>query len=169
MVVLPSEPVMAKMVATMRVIPENMKKAAQERLAEQNIPENQYDSKLLEAAATGDIELLRQLIAVGVNVNLTAYNGCTPLHAAASEGQSACVEVLLKNGANINATNDLGETPLFVAVNKDSISCVKLLLSVPGIDVNKANNDGEPPLYRAKKNRFLTDLDLKLSVLCGKF
>ncbi len=151
-----------------------MKKAAQERLAEQNIPENQYDSKLPEAAATGDIELLRQLIAVGVNVNLTAYNGCTPLHAAASEGQSACVEVLLKNGANINATNDLGETPLFVAVNKDSISCVKLLLSVPGIEINKANNDGEPPLYRAKKNRFLTIYNLLHSAgasrrLCAEY
>ena len=70
-----------------------------------------------EAANTGNIEAVKQHLADGVDVNVTADGGFTALHFAASEGYKEVVELLIATGADVNATSDRGVTPLDEAID----------------------------------------------------
>ncbi|XP_063164609.1 ankyrin repeat and SOCS box protein 13 isoform X1 [Candoia aspera] len=94
-----------------------------------------------EAARSGEIHQLQELIKNGTCVNLVTYDSITPLHEASLRGQTQCVEILLAAGAQVDARNIDGSTPLCDACASGSIDCVKVLLS-HGAKVN-------PPLYTA--------------------
>ncbi|XP_039201696.1 ankyrin repeat and SOCS box protein 13 isoform X1 [Crotalus tigris] len=94
-----------------------------------------------EAARSGEIHQLQELIRNGACVNLVTYDSITPLHEASLRGQTRCVEILLAAGAQVDARNIDGSTPLCDACASGSIDCVKVLLS-HGAKVN-------PPLYIA--------------------
>lgn len=55
--------------------------------------------------------LIRDVIALGVPVDVQDDEGNTPLHLAAQNNQLAIVEALVTAGANLAAKNDQGETP----------------------------------------------------------
>eukprot|EP00003_Mantamonas_plastica_P013207 TRINITY_DN2315_c0_g4_i3.p1 TRINITY_DN2315_c0_g4~~TRINITY_DN2315_c0_g4_i3.p1 ORF type:complete len:198 (+),score=59.32 TRINITY_DN2315_c0_g4_i3:189-782(+) len=57
-------------------------------------------TSILWAAAEGDVDRLKSLIAKGVDVNASDYDMRTALHVAASEGRRNAVGYLLKQGAN---------------------------------------------------------------------
>ncbi|SVC81365.1 uncharacterized protein METZ01_LOCUS334219, partial [marine metagenome] len=71
--------------------------------------------QLLEAAASGNVETVKTLLAAGVDVNgeegSTPF-GATPLHYAALDGRKEVVELLLEKGADVNLKNDDDRTPL---------------------------------------------------------
>jgi len=67
---------------------------------------------LIDAAADGNIEVVKQLLAAGANVNAKNKWGGTPLHWAARGGHKEIVELLIAKGVNVNAKDDEGETPL---------------------------------------------------------
>ncbi|XP_061438641.1 ankyrin repeat and SOCS box protein 13 isoform X2 [Rhineura floridana] len=94
-----------------------------------------------EAARSGEILQLQELIENGACVNLVTYDSITPLHEASLGGQTQCVKILLAAGAQVDARNIDGSTPLCDACASGSIDCVKVLLS-HGAKVN-------PPLYTA--------------------
>ncbi|MFL6108697.1 MAG: ankyrin repeat domain-containing protein [Marmoricola sp.] len=75
-------------------------------------------SKLHYAAADKDLELARELLAQGFDVNLRDAAGWTPLHFAAQSQSAEMVEVLLDNGAEVNAPNAVGEVPLLTALGR---------------------------------------------------
>ncbi|KAF0689069.1 Aste57867_19450 [Aphanomyces stellatus] len=64
------------------------------------------------AAGTGNVDMLRQLLDDGVDVNLADYDQRTPLHIAASDGKADIVEMLLRAGANVYKKDRWGVTPL---------------------------------------------------------
>ncbi len=74
-------------------------------------------SALHEAASTGDLELLEEQLAKGLNPSEpdSEWGGKTPLHIACSAGHKKCVYVLLKAGADVNAQTDSGWTPAHCA------------------------------------------------------
>ncbi|MDB4342093.1 ankyrin repeat domain-containing protein [bacterium] len=67
------------------------------------------------AAAVGNIEVVKQHLAAGVDVNAKGYRGFTPLHYAARNGHKEIAELLIAKGANVNVKDDAGETPLDLA------------------------------------------------------
>ncbi len=75
---------------------------------------NQKVTALHNAAATGAVGMVRDLIKAGANVNARDSRSLTPLHfALASETPSvAVVRTLLAAGADGNAPDNTGETPL---------------------------------------------------------
>lgn len=82
--------------------------------AETELPELVYRSNavysVLEAAETGNDEVLAARIKEGRDVNQKDENGNTALHLAARRGSAKCVKLLLKAGADATVTDADGKT-----------------------------------------------------------
>ena len=98
-----------------------------------------------DAAYYGKIEVVKQHLAAGVDVNEVNNSKETPLHWAAIEGQEEIVELLIAKGANVNAKADEGNTPLHTAALNNREEVAELLIA-KGADVNAKDVNGETPL-----------------------
>jgi ankyrin repeat protein len=115
-------------------------------------------SKLHYAAVDNDLELARELLAQGLDVNLRDARDFTPLHFAAQSQAVEIVELLLDSGAEIDAQNAFGATPLLVALSKyrNDPRTVRLLRD-RGADPLVKNNVGVSPREHAES---VTNYDL---------
>mmetsp|Transcript_37916 Transcript_37916/g.55680 ORF Transcript_37916/g.55680 Transcript_37916/m.55680 type:complete len:421 (-) Transcript_37916:303-1565(-) len=126
---------------------------------------------LLSAAFTGDITVLKLMLALGADAKLHKYDslGNTPLHLAAFSGHKSAVKVLLDTPsawhdlsdntsssaagkvveADVHAKNGEDDTPLYMAVLCNNIDIVKLLAEACGKNVNLSNVEGFTPLHYA--------------------
>lgn len=73
--------------------------------------------ELHDAASTGNTEIIKKLISIGVNVDERDYEKKTPLMTAATYGNLEVVKLLVKYGADVNAWVK-GDTPLLNAAYK---------------------------------------------------
>ena len=110
-----------------------------------------------EAAAEGNIKLVKQHLVEGVDVNAKYKDGWTPLHMAAEGGHREIVDLLIAKGADINATAGAGGdgegwTPLHEAAEGGHKKVVELLI-LKGADINVKNGDGRTPLDLAIKHK----------------
>jgi len=108
---------------------------------------------LYQAAADGDIEQVKNLIAQGADVNASEghekWTPWTPLLAAAGRGHAQVVKLLLENGAKVDVGDSMGFTPLHHAIFNEDEETLRMLIS-GGADVNKRPNKGDdPPLFYA--------------------
>ena len=71
-----------------------------------------------QAAWDGDIQVVKQHLATGVDVDEKDLYGETSLHYAADKGHKEIVELLIANGADVNAKLIYGTTPLDSTNNK---------------------------------------------------
>ena len=110
------------------------------------------------AVRKGQLEIVRLLISVGVNVNPTnPIGGGRPLHFACKVGNLPIAELLLENGADIDAIVESLNwkwTPLHIAVWIENTSITKLLLK-NGCKINVRNHEGLTALEFALKKRYL--------------
>jgi hypothetical protein len=95
--------------------------------------EDSYGSTVLHiASGSGQLECVRHILSLGVNVNVHAfYGGTTALHRAVSWGHVSCVVCVIDGGAEIDATDNFGLTPLYYAVNgklENHRECARLLI-----------------------------------------
>ena len=123
---------------------------------------------LMRAAKSGDIELVRVLLAAGADAMLTLPNGTTALMLAAGlgwrngsplapsydQGSDAeaveTLELLLSLGLDLNAKNEAGDTALHAAVGgRGSEAIVRFLLEC-GADPMAANGREQTPLSVAE-------------------
>jgi ankyrin repeat protein len=84
------------------------------------------------AAHWDDVELVRDLLAGGANVDATTEYGLTPLALSAENGTNASgdiVELLLQKGANPNLLRASGETVLMTAAFAGNVKAVEALLA----------------------------------------
>lgn len=77
---------------------------------------HQGTTALMEAAAAGNEEVVRDLIARGAPVEQRDVSGATALHHAASKGRTAMVGLLIDGGAQPTSVTKPGLTPYDVAV-----------------------------------------------------
>lgn len=124
------------------------------------------DTQLRHAAETGNVEKVRQLLAIPeINVNACDENGCTPLYEASHEGHAECVRLLLAVPyIDVNKSRTYGMTPLLEAIENNHPKCVELLLTAPGIDVNKCDVHGNTALSLAKKMAILIACNVFVSI-----
>ena len=92
-----------------------------------------------DAATNGNIEVVKQHLASGTDVDVKDEEGATPLHYAATK---EITELLIANGADVNAKDKYGRTPLHYAVDRE----IAELLIANGANVNAKDGDGETPL-----------------------
>ncbi|SVA30656.1 uncharacterized protein METZ01_LOCUS83510 [marine metagenome] len=85
------------------------------------------DLSIYDATEDGNIEVVKQHLAAGTDVNSKDKDGWTPLHEAASEGHKSIVELLVTNGADLNSKDDDGETPLDAASKSEIADLLRKL------------------------------------------
>jgi len=106
-----------------------------------------------EAAATGNIEAVKQHLAAGWDVDAEDNYESSPLQFAAQGGHKKIVELLIAGGADVNANED-GSSPLHIAANRE----IAELLITNGADVNANKVYGETPLDSARFHTEIADL-----------
>jgi hypothetical protein len=103
------------------------------------------DVDIWKAAASGNIEAIKQYLAAGTDVDAKEPpGGGTPLLVAATFGQVEAAKLLIEKGANVNARSNDGATALHGAAFFCHTEIVKLLLS-KGAVVDAKNIRGETP------------------------
>lgn len=93
------------------------------------------DSVLIRAAEQGHLEVVRQLIAAGADVNYRGFLGKSVLYAAVEQGRVSVVEMLLKNGAHAGQASAAGITPIMQAAKSGNHRLIQVLLD-KGADIN---------------------------------
>ena len=113
----------------------------------------QDEAKMLGDVSSGEIEVVKEFLDQGGNVNLQDEPGMTPLHHAVNSDWKGknfeMIKFLIDRGADAKAIDDTHHTPLHLASNKETAE----LLMDAGADVNaKTKHTGENPLYAAARN-----------------
>jgi ankyrin repeat protein len=105
------------------------------------------------ASVLGRVQVVKELVERGADIEANDSGGSTPLHGASCRGHVVVVIELLSRGANIDAKNDVGSTPLHYAANSDQhFPVVKALLN-GGANMLAANNQGKLPVHYAVRRR----------------
>jgi ankyrin repeat protein len=120
------------------------------------------ETPFVRAALSGDIEVMRLLLASGADPNIATTQGTTALMAAAginwipaqtytrSEAEYVeAVKVCLDRGAPVNAANSLGLTAMHGAANRGWVSVMQILAD-HGAKVDAKDNEGRTPMTFAK-------------------
>ncbi|HSD31397.1 MAG TPA: ankyrin repeat domain-containing protein [Gemmatimonadales bacterium] len=105
-----------------------------------------------EAAAAGDVERLRALLAGdAAQVHARSGDGWTPLHLAAFFGRREALDLLLARGAPVSAVSGGQEhnQPLHAALAGACDGVIVRALVTAGADVNAAGAGGVTPLHVA--------------------
>ena len=100
------------------------------------------------AVGTGNVEVLRALIAAGASTDVTSYNRLTLLHLAARTGEASSIEVLLESGASHMSLDGDGNTPLHLAAMNGKVEAIGVLVAA-GAPLDAFNHAWESPLYVA--------------------
>ena len=96
---------------------------------------NRQADALLNAALSGRVDKIRQLLAAGANIEATDVNRMTPVMVAAQHGHSDAVRVLIDAGANLHALAMRQLDLLEVAASGGNVEIVRFLLD-RGLPVN---------------------------------
>ena len=116
--------------------------------------------QLVEAAWHGNLESIRDLLDLGVNIE-ARWNGYTALMTASGYGEVAAVRLLLDRGADIGARNDDGETALMAASWEGQVAAVELLLD-RGANIEAQDDNGWTPLMWASGEGKVAAVELLL-------
>ncbi|MCH7564442.1 MAG: ankyrin repeat domain-containing protein [Gemmatimonadetes bacterium] len=108
------------------------------------------DTPVADAAQGRDIDVVRELLRQGADVNAAQGDGMTALHWAARHGNVELGEVLLYAGANVHAGTRIGRyTALHMAARSAHARFVTLLLEAKAEPNAPTTNSGATPLHLA--------------------
>ena len=97
---------------------------------------------LMHAAAFGNLDAMKMLLAAGADVNAKNNFGATALLWCARDGDKA--RLLIEHGADVNAVSKQGRTPLMLASMREGGSDIVALLLSKGADVSAADTRARP-------------------------
>ena len=117
---------------------------------------------LMAAASAGAVDLVRDLLKLGADVNARNQMGGTALMYAVAAGDLGTVKLLLANGADINGQSVNGWTALMMAAAKNRIDIAAMLVA-RAADVNLPDVYGWTPLMRAAYAGHADIVDILLS------
>ncbi|XP_063613458.1 ankyrin-3-like isoform X2 [Penaeus indicus] len=114
---------------------------------------------LPKAITSNNIDIVKELLDAGADVNREDHHSGLPLHVATDQGLKDITELLLENKADINMCDTSGRNALHVLMfsqshDDEEIQPMLSLLLQKGIDVNVQMNDGTTPLMLAVQRRW---------------
>ncbi|MCI1437646.1 MAG: ankyrin repeat domain-containing protein [Acetobacter indonesiensis] len=110
--------------------------------------QQQIEALFINAAREGDAELLSSFLDAGMDPNLRAEKGYTPLILASYNGYVDAVALLLARGAQPDLQDEKGATALAGVAFKGNLAIARLLLDA-GAGVDVSNSVGRTPLMFA--------------------
>ena len=125
--------------------------------------EPRADPHFVAAAASGDVDLMKVLIAAGASVDGRTGTRGNALFAASAAGRDAAVELLLASGAAVDARDIYGGSPLIVAATEGRAGIIELLLKAGATVTHTRVNDGATALLRASRGGHLRAVELLIS------
>ena len=106
---------------------------------------------ILNASYAGDEEVVRDILAGGIDKNIRDDFGDTALHLSIYQKNITIVRLLLDNGFDPNAIATVnGNTPLHNAVSSNNVAAARLLIQY-GANKNIKALNGQTPLDKARK------------------
>ena len=119
-----------------------------------NVTDSTDSSLLMYACKNGNLDVVKKLLDLKVNVNHRNNDGLTALMYACINDKLDIVKELLKNKEiDVNHRNNDGMTPLLYACINNKLHIVEELLKNEDIDVNCHDNDGMTSLmYACQEN-----------------
>ena len=119
-----------------------------------------YTTLLSAAAGKGKVEMVKELMKRGANVNWKDTQGATALMIAAKEGHRSVTVVLLKHSAiNFDVQSNDGSTALIYAAQDGQEGCVTLLLRA-GANTELRDKFGLTALQHAERRHHKATVDL---------
>jgi ankyrin repeat protein len=97
-------------------------------------------ASLVDAVKAGDLDTVKDLLAMGIRATRLDATGRPIIAAAARQGDADILEALISAGATVDQTDGIGFTPLMEAAREGKITAVKLLLEA-GADANHKSTD----------------------------
>jgi hypothetical protein len=116
-----------------------------------NVRDEQGATLLSLAARAGELDVCRELIKHGADVDQPGWSGYTPLGAAAFAGHELVVRDLLRAGAGPELPSRNGQLPLHLAATSGQVRVVKMLLAAKA-DPKAYNQAGRHALAEAALN-----------------
>jgi len=100
--------------------------------------------RLMWAVGQGNLQLVKDLVARGADVNTSVYaSGTTPLMYASENNQLEILRFLVEHGtADVNAADKYGKTALMLASREGHLECVRFLVEHGAADVNAVDKSG---------------------------
>ena len=112
------------------------------------VEQDELDQRLIRAAKDNDVELVRELIAAGGDVNAKDDLEDSAFLYAGAEGFNEVLELSLENGADVESLNRYGGTALIPASEHGYVETVKMLIEA-GVPLDHVNNPGWTALQEA--------------------
>lgn len=133
---------------------------ARQRLAKLGIAYS--EDSFIEPAEKGNTEVVRLLLATGMDPNVRDRHGNTALIAAAANGHTDVVGVPINGEANVNALSESNETALVAAASFGNLCIVRALLD-RGANPNVKTDNGLTALIVAAGNNHIEVVEALLA------
>ena len=118
------------------------------------------NSSLHQAISSRDIQLVRNLVGHGADLNIKDADGRSPLREAVQTQDQQVASILLESGADVESKCKLGITPLAYAAKLNDVEMAELLIK-HGANINAVEiKNACPVLVDAAWRGFLGMLDL---------
>ncbi|MEO6146118.1 MAG: ankyrin repeat domain-containing protein, partial [Sulfuriferula sp.] len=98
---------------------------------------SQSRKAIMEAIKTGNLNKLKRLLKMEVEVNFL-QDGTSPAHIVAEQGNNEMMQALLDYGINLNVVNKDGLTPMEIAMAFGFSHTVDMLKLSDEVDLNVA-------------------------------
>jgi beta-lactamase regulating signal transducer with metallopeptidase domain len=111
---------------------------------------SQIGEALAEAGEAGRMDIIKQFLDAGIDVNTVAEGDGTALIGACKGGHADLVRYLIDRGADVNLASDGDGNPLINAAREGHLEIVQILLDA-GADINTVVPGDENPLINAAR------------------